>query len=110
MLLGHGHTAGVWTLSIDMKNCPSLRSGQFRGQKGLCTIKKSVKMPYYMFCPRKKIISWTFKTSGTLLVNLLCTHSNSPTAVLGSHISLRAPRHGGDPSVYWQAGGGDLHI
>jgi hypothetical protein len=26
-------------------------------------------MPHYMFCPRKKIISWTLKISGTLIVN-----------------------------------------
>jgi hypothetical protein len=32
------------------------------------------KMPHYMFCPRKKIISQTFKISGTLIVNLPKVH------------------------------------
>ncbi len=31
-----------------------LRSGQFRGQKGLGPLKKPREMPHYMFCPRKK--------------------------------------------------------
>jgi hypothetical protein len=30
--------------------------------------KKSVEMPHYMLCPRKKIISLTFKISGALIV------------------------------------------
>ncbi len=37
-------------------------SGQFRGQKGLWPLKKSLEMTHYMFCLRKKIISRTFKT------------------------------------------------
>jgi flagellar biosynthesis/type III secretory pathway protein FliH len=46
-----------------------LRSGQFRGQKGLGPLKKPQKMPHYMFCPRQKkiIISMTFKIRGTLV-------------------------------------------
>jgi hypothetical protein len=34
------------------------------------TPKLSREMPHYMFCSRKKIISRTFKISGTLIVNL----------------------------------------
>jgi hypothetical protein len=45
-----------------------LRSGQFRGQKGLGPLEK----PRYMFCPQKKVISWTFKISGTLIVTMSC--------------------------------------
>jgi hypothetical protein len=51
--------------------CATLRSGQFRGQKGLGPLEKPRKMPHYVFCPRKKIISQTFKMSGTLIVNIL---------------------------------------
>ncbi len=32
----------------------ALRSGQFRGQKGLGPLEKQREMPHYMFCPRKK--------------------------------------------------------
>jgi hypothetical protein len=35
-------------------NRPLLRSGQLRGQKGLCWLKKSQEMPHYMFCLRQK--------------------------------------------------------
>ncbi len=44
----------------EYKNCTvffhheSLRSGQFRGQKGLGPLEKPREMPHYMFCPRKK--------------------------------------------------------
>jgi hypothetical protein len=54
------HSQSIW----------SLHSGQFRGQKGLGPLKKPREMPHYMFCPRKKIISRTFKISSTLIVNL----------------------------------------
>ncbi len=36
------------------KDCPSLRSGQFRGQKGLGPLEKPHEIPHYMFCPGKK--------------------------------------------------------
>jgi hypothetical protein len=45
--------------------------GQFRGQKGLGPLEKPREMPHYMFCPRKIIISWTFKISGTLIVLMM---------------------------------------
>jgi hypothetical protein len=31
-------------------------------------------MPHYMFCPRKKIMSWTLKISSTLIVNVALRH------------------------------------
>jgi hypothetical protein len=40
--------------TADCLNCPSLRSGQFRGQKGLGPLEKPREMPHYMFSPRKK--------------------------------------------------------
>jgi hypothetical protein len=79
MLLGHGHTAGVWTLSIDMKNCPSLRSGSKRS-----LYHKKIRQNALLYVlPTKK--------------NNLLDFQNQRTAFLGSHISLRAPRHGGGP-------------
>jgi hypothetical protein len=44
-----------------------LTSGQFRGQKGFSPLKKSQEMLHYLFCPRQKRISWTFKFTGTLV-------------------------------------------
>ena len=35
-------------------NYPSLRLGQFRGQKGLGPLKKSLELSHYEFCPLKK--------------------------------------------------------
>jgi hypothetical protein len=45
-------------------------------------------------------------------ITSLSVLSTGPAADSGSRISLAAPLRGGggDPPVYWQAGGGDLHI
>jgi hypothetical protein len=59
----------------------TLRSGQFRGQKGLGPLEKPREMPHYMFCPRKKIISRTFKISGALIVKLLFVKYHIDTVV-----------------------------
>jgi hypothetical protein len=50
------------------KNCPSLRSGQFRGQKSLGPLEISLEKAHYVVCPQKKIISRIFKISGALIV------------------------------------------
>jgi hypothetical protein len=40
--------------SSDFTLIHSIRLGQFRGQKGLGSLKKSQEMPDYKFCPRQK--------------------------------------------------------
>jgi hypothetical protein len=55
---------------FDPKNCPSLRSGQFRGQKSLGPLKISLEKAHYVVCPQKKLISRIFKISGALIVIL----------------------------------------
>jgi hypothetical protein len=45
-----------------------LRSGQLRAQKVLSPLEKSLEMPHYVVCPRKKIASRTLRISGTLIV------------------------------------------
>ncbi len=44
-----------------------IRSGQFRGQKGLGTVENSKKCPLRCFAPDKKVISRTLKIRGTLV-------------------------------------------
>ncbi len=57
------------TESIFIENCPSLRSGQFRGQKGLGTLEKFLEMPHNMSSRKKQqIILRTFRISSTLIV------------------------------------------
>jgi hypothetical protein len=49
-------------------NCPSLCSGQFRGQIGFGPQEKFQEMPHSAFCPRpKKVIFRTFRIRGTLV-------------------------------------------
>jgi hypothetical protein len=43
------------------KHIMGLCSGQFRGQKGLSPLEKSLEMPHYMFCPRQKNILLDFQ-------------------------------------------------
>ena len=45
-----------------------IHSGQFRDQKSFELLKKPLKKPHYMFSPRKKVTSRTFRISGTLIV------------------------------------------
>jgi hypothetical protein len=50
------------------QNCPSLRSGQFRGQKCLGPLEKPSKSPIMCFARIKKITSRTIRNSSTLIV------------------------------------------
>jgi hypothetical protein len=51
------HTGLIKKCNMTLANTAVIgRSGQFRGQKGLCPLEKSPKISYYMFCPRKKKI------------------------------------------------------
>jgi hypothetical protein len=58
-------------MDMDVEHGYGLRSGQFRGQKGLGPLEKSLELSHYEFCLLKKIISRTFQISGTLIVKLL---------------------------------------
>jgi hypothetical protein len=79
--LGHNNTNAPLILKVlEIIFC----LGQFRGKKGLGPLEKPREMPHYMFCPRKKITSRTFKISGALIVNMnynyctnLAEHSTS---------------------------------
>ncbi len=80
--LRNGPFLGIFRGGLDFfdpLNCPSLRSGQFRGQKSLGPLEISLEMAHYVVCPQKKIISRIFKISGALIVKkrrngLQCAH------------------------------------
>ncbi len=52
-------------------NCPSLRLGQFGGQKSLGPLEKTLEIADYMFCLHKKITSRTIRTNDALIVKML---------------------------------------
>jgi hypothetical protein len=52
--MGHFEEFFEGALTFLTPKLPFLRSGKLRGQKGLRLLEKSLKMPEYMFCLRKK--------------------------------------------------------
>jgi len=63
-----GYFEGASTFFLP-RNCPLLRSGQFRGQKSLGPLKMSLEMrAHKVIVPQKKIVSRSFLNSGTLIV------------------------------------------
>ncbi len=54
-IMGHFLSFSRGPRHLKPQNCPSLLSEQFRGQKVSGPLKKSLKIPYYMFCKRKDI-------------------------------------------------------
>jgi hypothetical protein len=76
--MGHfsGYFEGASTF-LTPKNCPSLRSGQFRGQKSLGPLEISLEMAHYVVCPQKKNYILHFQNQRCINSYKVCHLGNS---------------------------------